>query len=158
MRLRTLVQVVAFAALATAGAASEDLGRFSVVRVEPTKTSIYIGSVSMTMSPFLRKSDVFISNYQARVFPYFFYNENGRLSITIPDSGLQQLSHGQAITFTGKGINDDGQARMVDGKATPSGPNDGAIKVRVYVSRKIALVFNTTYHLEPQKAAQPSAH
>ena len=158
MRLRTLVQIVAFSALATIGVAKADLGQYSVVRVDPTKTSIYIGSVSMTLSPFLRSHEVFVANYQAKVFPYFFYNESGRLSITISDNGLEHLSRGEAITFSGKGINDDGQVRMVDGKATPSGPNDGAIKVRVFVSKKIALVFNTLYHLNPSRPAQPSAH
>lgn len=144
--------------LAWTACASPDLAHYSVVSVEPTKTSIYVGYVSMILSPFLRSKDVYVANYQAKIFPYFFYNENGRISITVSDETLAHLSRGEPITFTGKGINDDGQVRLVDGKATPHGPNDGMIKVRVYVSKKIALTFNTAYHLDGRLPAQPSAH
>ncbi len=144
--------------LADRGRAGPALSRYEVVRIEPVKTSIYVGSVTLSVTPFLRKDHVFQSTYAARVFPYFFYNEQGKISIPIPDEDLEKLSRGETITFAGRGVNDAGDERKIDGKATAAGPHGGRIKVRVYVSKRIALVFNTTYSLMEAPIAQPSAH
>src|SRR5512142_726136 len=65
------------------------IARYDHVEIAPTKTSIYIGSVSMTMPSFVREHGAFTSTYTAKVFPYFFYNEKGRLSIAISDATLR---------------------------------------------------------------------
>jgi len=115
------------------------------VQVEPTKTSIYIGSVAMTMPVFSRKGVLYESTYHARVFPYFFSNEDGRLYIEITESQLQKLRRGEAVDFTGRAIRDDGDLRRVEGRAMPHDAVTGRIKVRVFVTKKIQLIFNTTY-------------
>ena len=120
--------------------------RFSRVDVAPTWTSIYIGTVSLTMPVFTRTSaGDFESTYAARVFPYFFYNEQGKIGIRISDEALRKLESGEAIEFSGRAVNQQGAERQVEGKATPAGATSGKIKVRVRVSPKIELVFNTTY-------------
>jgi hypothetical protein len=144
-----------FAPGARAGA---DLSRYSVVRIAPVKTSVYVGSVTLTVTPFLHLGSNFTSTYSAKVFPYFFYNEAGKISIPITDETLRKLSQGETITFSGKGVSDQGSERLVEGKATPTGPDGGKIKVRISVSKRIALIFNTTYELSAPKPAQPSAH
>ena len=40
-----------------------------------------------------------------------------------------------------------GERRRVEGHATPTGPTNGRIKVKVYVTRRIALTYETTYEL-----------
>ena len=59
--------------------ATEDaaLARYDRVEIALAKTSIYVGSVGMTPTPFLRKNGVYHSAYHAKVFPYFFWNEQG---------------------------------------------------------------------------------
>jgi len=149
MRLWLLAGLLIIARCSAAGVASaraeNALGRYSRVEVAPTKTSIYIGSVAMRMPVFARTQNLYESTYTARVFPYFFYNESGKLFVEIDDAQLQRLAHGETIEFTGRGVRDDGTVRRVEGKATPVDAASGKLKVRVFVSRKIELIFNTTY-------------
>jgi hypothetical protein len=127
------------------GAADTPIEHYNRVDIASTKTSIYIGSVTMTMPVFERHNGTYSADYRAKVFPYFFYNEHGRLSITVPDEDLRKLEHGEVIQFVGEGISSDGEHRHIEGRAVPSDANSGKIKVRVFVSKKIQLIFNTTY-------------
>lgn len=131
----------------TAGAAGAKtpLSRFARVEIAPTKTSIYVGSVSMTMPLLTRRDGGFEAMYAAKVFPYFFSNETGRLRVEMSDAALRKLERGEAVEFTGHAVNAEGDERRVEGKATPADASRGKIKVRVFVSKKIELIFNTTY-------------
>ena len=157
---RRTVHAAAFAALLTVVAVADEtpvsaappspsapLGeRFSRVTVDPTKTSIYIGNVSLAMPPFLRHGGAYTSEYKATVVPLFFYNERGRIAIEFSDENLRRLERGEIVYFKGHAINADGEERRVEGRAVPAGPGieHGRIKVRVWVG-KIELIFNTLY-------------
>ncbi len=132
--------------------------RYDRVEVAPTKTSIYIGRVTMTMPAFVRAGGTYETTYTAKVFPYFFYNESGRLTIDISDEMLRALDRGEAIEFKGRGVSTTHDDRRVEGKVTPTGTAEGKIKVRVFVSKRIELIFNTTYRLtgEPTTAGSPA--
>ena len=121
-------------------------GRYAQVTVEPTKTSIYIGSVSLTMPPFARQAGVYSTDYAAKVFPFFFYSERGHLSIEFSEENLRQLLRGETVYFKGHASNSAGAERRIEGRAIPDGANagHGKIKVRVGVGR-IELIFNTVY-------------
>jgi len=135
-----------FFVCALASSAAESAGdRYARVEIAPTKTSIYIGTVSMTMPTFTRANGTYESTYVAKVFPFFFSSEKGRLGIEVSDEQLQKLARGEAIEFTGKAVNTSGEERRIEGKATPADGNSGKLKVRVFVSKKIELIFNTTY-------------
>jgi hypothetical protein len=123
------------------------------VEVAPTKTSIYVGSVSMTMPTFVRSGETFESTYVAKVFPYFFYNESGRLTVVLTDEDLRQLERGEAINFKGRAVREDGAERRVEGRATPTDARCGKLKVRVFYSKRIELIFNTTYRFPDAKPA-----
>jgi hypothetical protein len=126
-------------------AAADPLGRYGKVDVAPAKTSVYVGTVTMTMPPFVRHAGVYETEYTAKVFPYFFLNETGRISIDFSDEQLRQLAGRQAVEFKGRGVRADGVDRRVEGKATPADATSGKIKVRVFVSKRTELIFNTTY-------------
>jgi hypothetical protein len=119
------------------------------VTIEPAKTSIYVGSVTMTMPPFTRVQDRYESSYAAKVFPYFFSNEQGRLAITFTDEQLAQLGRGERVSFKGSARSSEGEDRQIEGFATPADATSWKIKVRVFVSKKIELIFNTTYRFAP---------
>ncbi len=121
------------------------LSRYDQVIVAPAKTSIYVGTVSLTMLPLARTNGVFESTYVAKVFPAFFYNEKGRLSIELTDEQLRKLERGEPVEFKGRALRDDGAERRVEGKATPADATSGKIKVRVFYSKRVELIFNTTY-------------
>lgn len=127
------------------GAAEAPIGTFDRVTIAPTKTSIYIGTVAMTMPALDRKNGVYQSNYVAKVFPYFFSNEQGTLAIALSDEALRRLERGERVEFSGRAVNTDGEERRVEGNATPADARSGKIKVRVFVSKRIELIFNTSY-------------
>ena len=124
-------------------------GRYAQVTVDPAKTSIYIGSVSLTMSPFVRCSGGYQTDYTAKVFPFFFYNEHGRISIEFSDENLRQLRRGETAYFKGRAHSSDGDERRIEGRAIPADAAHGKIKVRVWIGR-IELIFNTVYRFSGQ--------
>lgn len=129
-------------AVGRAEAAAPD---YNVVVVEPTKTSIYVGNVSLTMNAFRRSGATYVTDYKAKVFPYFFSNEHGTLSIDLTDDDLARLARGEVVQFKGRAENSEKEERRIEGRAVPSDASRGKIKVRVFVTQKIELIFNTTY-------------
>jgi hypothetical protein len=144
MRLPMLLAGILATAL-LAAAAGPAASRFETVTVEPAKTSIYIGSVTLSPAGLVRNEATYSGTYTAKVFPFFFASEKGDLSISISDEQLLALARGEAVDFTGNAQNEAGEPRRVTGRATPSGENSGDLKVRIFVSRRIELVFDTTY-------------
>jgi hypothetical protein len=126
------------------------LARYATVAVETARTSIYIGSVTLAMPAFTRQGITYSTTYAARVFPYFFYNEKGSLSIDVTDADLRRLERGETIEFTGRAKTTDGEDRHIEGRAQPTDASSGKLKVRVFVSKKIQLIFNTTYRFVPE--------
>ena len=133
------------------------LARYDRLEVAATKTSIYIGRVTMTMPAFVRAGGTYETTYTAKVFPYFFSNENGTLKIEISDDMLRAIDRGQSIEFKGRGVSTTGEERPIEGKATPTSATEGKLKVRVFVSKRIELIFNTTYRLAGATAEAASS-
>jgi len=126
-----------------------NLGHFEQVTIDDSKTSIYVGSVSLKVTPLLRKNGTYYATYVATVFPYFFWDEHGWLSIEMADDALQQVAKGEVVYFKGKGMNSSNEERRIEGRVVPADGNSGKIKVRVFVTKKTQLIFNSTYHLSP---------
>ena len=118
--------------------------------IPPARTTIYVGTVTLTTPDFIRKNGVYESAYQAKVFPFFFSNEQGRMYVEISDEMLRTLEHGEPVDFKGRAVRDDGVERRLEGTATPADPMGGKLKVRVFVSKRIELIFNTTYRFSAQ--------
>jgi len=128
-------------------AADPSLAPYSRAEIEPARTSIVVGSVLLSVTPLDRHGGIYESRYSAKVFPFIFLNEAGKFRIDMPDSSLRSLAAGRPIGFTGVALRDDGVTRAVDGRAVPMGPSSGMIKVRVFLSSRVILVFDTTYRL-----------
>jgi hypothetical protein len=122
-------------------------GTVALAEIAPSKTSVLLASVSLAVPTLTHSGAEFVSTYSVTVFPFFFFNEDGRFSVKLPDADLARLRHGQPIDFVGQAVRDDGAGRPVQGHAVPSGPNEGQVKIRVTYTRHIVLVFNTTYRL-----------
>jgi hypothetical protein len=130
---------------------------FQVVSIKPAVTSVIVATVTMSMPDFGRKGEVYSSTYYAKVFPYFFYNEKGRIWIKVTDADIRRASAGQPVDFSGQAINEAGEKRRVEGHAVPTGPLTGKIRVKVYVTRRISLNYDTTYELKGPPAPRPAA-
>ena len=119
--------------------------RYRRVEVAPTKTSIYVGRVSLTLPPLERRQGGYTTTYEAKVFPFFFYNETGRLWIECSDEQLRRLERGERVSFQGRAQRADGSAHRVEGTVTPGDATSGKVKVRVFATMSVELIFNTTY-------------
>jgi hypothetical protein len=159
MHCRRFAVLLGLALALGARAADAPGGRFDRAIVAPSKTSVYVGTVALTVAEFLRTAGKFEATYAAKVFPFFFYNESGRLSVDFSDDQLRRLARGEPVEFSGRAVRDDGAERRVKGKATPADLASGKIKVRVFYSKRIELIFNTTYRFPAvvvQSAPAPS--
>ena len=137
------------ALLAASAARGDDasLAPYSAVEVAPVSTWAYVANVTLAVGRFVRHGDAFTSTYTATVFPYFFYNEQGSLKIKVPEAALRQLAAGRSFDFAGSAVRSDGKDRPVDGRVTPIDASRGRIRVRLFYSRHVVLVFTTTYRL-----------
>lgn len=146
-RLRILCLLTNLALAPGLWAAEPPLDRFAIVEVEPVKTSVYVGSVRLTAERFARHGQIYSAGYTAKVSPYFFYNEDGRLDVAVSDSALRTLDAGSPIDFKGTATRADGRQRLVECRAIPADSTSGKLKVRIVVNHYITLIFNTTYRL-----------
>jgi hypothetical protein len=119
--------------------------RYNQAVVEPVKTSIYIGYVKLSVPMFTRTPGGYVSDYDAAVFPFFFWDEHGRMTIVASDRDLRRLARGEAVDFQGRATNSDGEWRHIEGRAVPTDATRGKLKVRVFVTPRLQLIFNTTY-------------
>lgn len=137
--------------LALGGAAAETSAPAAAhVVVGPMKTSIYVGSVTLVTADFVQTGDLFNSTYEAKVRPWFFWGETGRITIKLPAADLTRLALGQTVEFTGEAANHKNKPRTVTGRAQPAGPLSGKIKVRI-MADGVELIFNGTYQLTAAK-------
>ncbi len=118
---------------------------YDKVAVETSSTSIYIGKVTLEVAPLTRQNGVFSGDYKANVFPYFFMSEHGTFRMNVSDNDLARIAKGETVDFTGEAENSGREARSVTGRAVPDDATHGKIKVRIFVTKKIQLIFNTTY-------------
>lgn len=145
MHLRGLKRLVLIAGLFTALVVHAPAAPSDKVDVETSATSIYIGKVTLILGQLTRRDGVYSADYKAKVFPYFFLSEHGSFRIAISDEMLARVAKGETIEFTGEAENGGREPRKVTGRATPEADGHGKIKVRIFVTEKIQLIFNTTY-------------
>ncbi|MBA3849145.1 MAG: hypothetical protein C0502_04015 [Opitutus sp.] len=135
-------------ALFLSGAALAAENGLSRVHVPPMKTAIYIGSVTLGTGEFRREGERFTATYEAKVFPWFFWSETGRITITVAAADWERLARGETIEFTGDALNHRNKPRKVAGRALPGDALSGRIKVRIHVD-DVELIFNGPYRLAP---------
>lgn len=123
------------------------------VTVPPMKTSIYVGNVTLTTSQFERSGSTLVGTYEAKVFPWFFWGETGKISITLTDANLASMARSETAEFTGEAANQKGKPRKVTGRTQPIDATSGRIKVRI-LADGVELIFNGTYQFVNEKAAR----
>lgn len=110
------------------------------------KTSIYVGSVKLLTTSFVRDGDNYSATYRAKVFPWVFWGEHGNILITLTDEDRAKLHHGERCEFIGTAQNHNNEPRHITGYADPVSTDHGKIKVRIGVD-DVELIFNGTYTL-----------
>lgn len=131
--------------------AGEPAPAFDRVEVPAMKTSVYVGTVTLTTGAFVRTGEAFESTYEAKVFPWFFWSEHGRIAMRVPAAELARLARGERIEFTGDARNQRDKPRRVTGHAEPADATSGRIKVRIHLD-DLTLVFEGAYRFVPPPA------
>ncbi len=122
-----------------------------MVWVAPVQTSFYLGRVALSAGAFRREAGGYSASYAAKVFPYYFWSETRDSADRAPRRGAAAAwRRAPWSPFTGKATRADGRERWVEGRVAATGPDGGTIKVRLHVSRRLVLVFDTTYRLAPR--------
>jgi hypothetical protein len=118
------------------------------VRVAPMKAPLFPGHVTLTTGLFVRQGSTLSAIYEAKVVPWFFLSEGGRISIFLSDATLASLVKGERATFTGEAVSHSANTRVVTGQARPTDRDSGNIEVTIEVGGT-DLVFSSTYRLDP---------
>lgn len=142
MRLAAVLLACLLATLSTRAAEAV----FTRATVPAMKTSIYVGSVTLSTGTFERRGDQWLTTYNAKVFPWFPWSEHGGITITVTDADLARLAKGETVEFTGDAQNHKKKPRKVTGRAQPANDHSGKIKVRIHVD-DVELIFNGSYEL-----------
>ena len=119
---------------------------WSTVAIESMKTSIYIGNVTLTTSEFKRDGDQYTATYEARVWPWVFWSETGRITIRLPAADIERLERGERVEFVGDAANHKSKPRHITGRADRTSDGAGKIKVRIGVD-DTELIFNGIYRV-----------
>jgi len=132
------------ASLPAAEPAAPILTGWDRVTVAPMKTSIYIGSVTLATEPFVRTGSTLATTYEAKVWPWFFWGETGRITITLTDANLASMARSERTEFTGEATNHKHKPRTVTGRADPADAVSGKFKIRIMADGH-ELIFNGSY-------------
>ena len=102
------------------------------------------GKVNLKIGELRFSKGFYVGKYDIKVSPYFFHNENGDLKIDAPEPSLRKWVNGDAVDFTGKATSSEGSVKLITGKITPTGQDQGTVSLW-FMTGKRKLTFNTTY-------------
>lgn len=145
MRVFRLLTVLWLAAFFSLLLTAQTADPYSKVTVETSSTSIYIGKVTLSVGTLTRKDGYLSGDYKAKVFPYWFMGEHGTFRLKASDEDFARIAKGEVVEFAGDAQNSDKEVRKITGRATPADAATGKFKVRIFVTEKIQLIFNSTY-------------
>lgn len=136
--------------LAAAGAglrAADNGGTVHGMSVEPSSTRVAaIGKARLSVEPLTRDGGSLQAPYKVEVTMLPTGSEEGKFSLAVSDADLAKLAARKSVQFSGQAVSKDGNISTVQGTASPTSGDEGALKIRV-VSKKGKLVFHTKYHL-----------
>jgi hypothetical protein len=114
--------------------------------IEPSSTTVSLGKASLIVTPLTRTGHFYVGDYQLKVVPYFFKNENGTLKLDAPDDVVRKLLGGTSVKFTGKATNNKNfKVKVITGEAMPSTNDKGRLLFSVETDNG-KMQFKTSYH------------
>ena len=121
----------------------------STLIIAPSNSKLAGGTAKLVVGVLSRAGSAYVGEYRIKVFPYFFKNESGRLSINISEPMLRRMVGGHPTNFAGRAVTTGtGETRKVTARAIPKIRNEGALTFTV-ATENGPLVFNTSYRIAP---------
>lgn len=119
----------------------------SQLMIEPSSSSLAGGTAKLEVGTLSRSGATYVGDYEIKVMPYFFKNEEGRLSMDVSEPVLQEMMSGKGVNFTGLARKNGSEiTHKITAKVTPSGDDHGTLTFAIATDSG-SLVFNTTYRL-----------
>ena len=125
-----------------------------ILMIDPSSMPVAGGKATLIIGALQRANGVYSGNYKIEVFPYFFKNEKGRLTIAVSDESLVKINQGKitaiigTATTSGKG----GRSRHIDATATPANNNCGMLKLWFMAGNR-KMIFEPAYHFVENRTA-----
>jgi hypothetical protein len=131
-----------------------------ILMVDPSSASVAAGRATLTIGALLRTNDLYTGNYKIKVFPYFFKNEKGTLTVFVSDATLAGINAGKVAVITGTATTSGkgGRTRHIDVTATPMDINQGKLKLCFITASNRKLIFEPAYHFAGTGMALALAH
>jgi hypothetical protein len=113
--------------------------------IAPCSTPVTGGTASLVIGSLQGNAQTYVGNYELKVFPYFFMNETGSLSMTLPIASARKLDEGIAVAATGQAVTKkNGKTRKVNATLTPTTKDAGAVTF-AFTGEDTKLTFKSTY-------------
>jgi hypothetical protein len=118
-----------------------------ILIIDPSSMAVPGGTVTLTIGTLQREDGVYHGYYKTKVFPYFYDNEKGKLSIVVSDESLTRINQGKVANVTGTATTSGkkGKSRPIVATATPVDINHGTLKVRFAMGDR-QMLFQPAYH------------
>ncbi len=117
--------------------------------VAPSSSKLAGGTAKLVVGTLSRDGFTYVGDYRIKVFPYFFKNESGRLSIKVSENALRRMVGGQTTSFAGRATtHGSGLTRKITARAIPAAKDHGALTFTV-ATENGPLVFDTSYRIVP---------
>jgi len=113
--------------------------------VAPCSTPVTGGKASLVIGSLQGNAETYVGNYELKVTPYFFMNETGSLSMTLPMESARKLDQGLAVAATGQAVTKkNGKTRKVNATLTPTTKDAGSVTF-AFTGESTNLTFKSTY-------------
>jgi hypothetical protein len=127
-----------------------------ILMIDSSSMPVDGGEATLTVGPLQRANGVYSGDYEITVFPYFFKNEQGTLSVVVPDDSLAAAIQGKVTAIAGTATTTTGpragHSRHIDAIVTPADANHGALKLWFMAGTR-EMIFNPSYHFTDKKTA-----
>lgn len=118
-----------------------------VLAIDRSSMKIPGGKATLIIGSLRRTNDIFGGEFQMKVVPYFFKNDQGTLAITITDEMIAKGSKGMTVDITGTATTKAGKndvVRDIKAVAMPVDGEHGALKLWFTIDER-KMVFETKY-------------
>jgi hypothetical protein len=129
-----------------------------VLLIDRSSMPVFAGKATLTIGPLGRTNGVYTGDYEYAVFPWFQFDEQGKLAINVSDESLAQANQGKVVTVTGTATasGKGGPRRPIVIIATPVDNDHGTLQLSFLAgSRK--MIFTPAYHFADNATASPAA-
>jgi hypothetical protein len=123
--------------------------------IDPSSVPVAAGRATLTIGSLQCTNGIFSGDYKIKVFPYFFKNEKGTMSVFVSDATLAEIDQGKVADITGTATTSGkgGRTRHIEATVTPADINHGTLKLSFTTVTNRKMLFEPAYHFAGNRTA-----